>query len=166
MISCTRYITPPVTGQNNIGYIYRPFYKDSSNSKINISLGYGFAASPDGHLEHQMATIDMTRGHSLKNFNFGYGVFAYAGKSVYNDTFTDTYSNPSNEVSTTSHFKYNFNNICLRTSIGYHLVSKNGKTNYRIINWENAFSIENGKYLDYRSNISPNSFAVPRGTTV
>lgn len=154
LCSCTRYITPPVTGQNNIGYIYRPFYKDSSQSKTNISLGYGIAASSDGYLEHQMGLIDISRGHSLKNFNFGYGVFMNAGKSTYNDDFRDY----SDNTATNYHFKSNFNNVGIRTTIGYHKASKSGKTNFRLINWENAFSIERGKFVDYRKNIQSDDF--------
>lgn len=162
--SCTRYITPPITGQNNIGYIPRPFYKDLTASKIYISGGYETAQSRDGHLAFYMGNFNINRGHAIKNFNFGYGVFASFGKAVFKDTSNNR--NFPNEPSLPN-FNKNLNNIGLRTTIGYHKISDNGKTNFRFINWENAFSIENGDYADYRAEIyktdvsgAPNSIYV------
>ncbi len=148
--SCTRFITPPVTGQNNIGYIPRPFYKDSTTSITNVSLGYDVAQSKDGHLQFEAGVININRGHTYKQFNFGYGLFADLGKAIYNDTLTN--KNYPNDPAVKS-FRLNFNNLGLRTTIGYQIISDNGKTNFRVINWENAFSVENGSYKDYRDSL-------------
>ncbi len=149
--SCTRYITPPVTGQNNIGYIPRPFYQDSSSSKIYISGGYQTATSTNGHLNFYMGNLNISRGHSFKNINFGYGLFGSFGKAVYKDSITKTNNYPNSKP--IANFNKNLNNIGIRTTLGYHAISDNGKTTFRFINWESAFSIENGDYADYRSDL-------------
>lgn len=147
--SCTRYITPPVTGQNNIGYIPRPFYKDSASSKISVSGGYETATSQDNHLDFYMANINLNRGHSFKNLNFGYGIFANFGKAIYRDTSKSRYYNDP----PIANFNKNLNNIGFRTTLGYQFLSQNKKLNFRAINWESAFSVENGEYLNFRESL-------------
>lgn len=167
--SCTRYITPPITGQNNIGYIPRPFYEDSTASKIYISGGYLTTTTGSGHLNVYAWNLNINKGHSLKNFNFGYGIFATAGKAVYKDSITNV-NFPNGK--TLPNFNKKFKNIGLRTTIGYHINSNNEDTNFRIINWESAISIENGDYADYRAETyksyikdSPNSIYVTNQTS-
>lgn len=150
LCSCTRYITPPSTGPTNIGYIPRPMFNDSVSSKIYAAAGYSTNTSKDGHLNFYMGNLEINRGHTYRNINFGYGLFANLGKAIYRDT---TKIDKSSNEYLLPQFKKSFNNIGLRTTIGYQIVSDNERINFRIINWENAISFENGSYSKYRNEL-------------
>ena len=150
MAACTRFITPVMTGGNNIGYLPRPIYTDSIKTKNYVAAEYGTSSSSDGHLSFEYGSITFNRGHTYKKINLGYGVFGFAGQANYSDTTSDGYYNEPPPI---PNFKKSFYGGGLRTTIGYQIISKNGNVNFRVINWENAFSIEKGDFTNYRKQL-------------
>jgi hypothetical protein len=141
--SCTAYLTPNMTGDNNIGYLPRPVNAEDKKSKIYVSGEYNYSA-PKGDLEMKSGLISASRGHSLKNINFAYGVFGFFGDANYQDTTTLE----RGESRTIENFNKSFYGFGLRSTIGLHYVKKD--FTFRYINWENAFSMEKGDYANYR----------------
>ncbi|RZK11444.1 MAG: hypothetical protein EOO43_19355, partial [Flavobacterium sp.] len=41
----------------------------------------------------------------------------------------------------------------IQTSIGYHITSDRGNTDFRIINWENSFTKEFGEFASFRNSL-------------
>ncbi|OAQ40665.1 hypothetical protein A5893_06915 [Pedobacter psychrophilus] len=141
--SCSSYLTPNMTGDNNIGYLPRPVNAEEKKSKIYVSGEYNYSA-PKGDLEMKSGLISLSRGHSLKNLNFAYGVFGFFGDANYQDTTTLE----RGESRTIENFNKSFYGFGLRSTIGLHYVRKD--FTFRYINWENAFSTEKGEYANYR----------------
>lgn len=140
--SCTSYLTPNMTGDNNISYLPRPLNVEEKKSKIYVSGDYVYSAS-DGYLEMKSGIVNASKGHTLKNINFAYGVFGFFGNASYQDT---TASGRSSK--TIENFNKSFYGFGLRSTVGLHY-NKNDFT-FRYINWENAFSTELGNYAEYR----------------
>ena len=154
--SCTRFITPVITGGNNIGYLPRPMYADSVKAKNYVSAEYATSSSSDGHLTFNYGSLKFSRGHTYHKINLGYGVFGFAGQANYSDTTSGGYYNEPPPI---PNFKKSFYGGGLRTTIGYQVLSKNGAINFRVINWENAFSLEKGDFANYRKQLYETSYS-------
>lgn len=139
--SCDVYLTPAILG-HNIAYQPKPMVADSLKTKNYVSASYATSSTPDGSINFGMGMLNYNRAYVDKNLNFSYGGFIDYGVAQ---------NNPSSNKDLAT-FNKGFFNIGLRTNIGYHITSSNGNTDYRLINWENAFSIESGDYVDFRKN--------------
>ncbi|MFN0289892.1 hypothetical protein [Pedobacter helvus] len=147
--SCTRYLFPATAG-NDAVYKPKPMVADSTKSAINITGGISAADryADDGSVT--LGYLSLNRGHTFRDFNFSYGIFAYHGKAekTYNS------ENPENskyvELPT---YSKSASALGLNTSVGYHITSSRGNTDFRIINWENSVTREFGDYLKFRKSL-------------
>jgi len=143
--SCKSYLTPAVLG-NNIGYLAKPMLSDDKPTGTYVNGAYAAAISPND-LSIEMGMLTAHRSHTFKSFNLSYGAFGFLGKVK------QGYSDAEYEEGKLPPFKKSTYGLGLRTSIGYQLVSGNGNTNFRLINWENSYSMEAGDYLNYRKRL-------------
>lgn len=147
--SCEVYLTPAILG-HNIAYQPKPMVADSLKTSNYVSVSFAAGSSPnsyslglssDDRVNINMGMLNYSRGHVYKNLNLSYGGFINYGEA---------HSQSNNKDFAA--FNKSFFNVGLRTSIGYHITSNNGNTDFRLINWENAISKESGDYADYRKN--------------
>ncbi|MEJ2884157.1 hypothetical protein [Pedobacter sp. GR22-6] len=143
--SCKTYLSPAVLG-NNIGYLARPMLSDDKHSATYVNGAYAAALSPSG-LSIEMGMLTAHRSHTFNSFNLSYGAFGFLGKAMQGNSAVEL-----NEDELPP-FKKSTYGLGLRTSMGYQLVSGNGNTNFRLINWENSYSVEAGDYLNYRKSL-------------
>jgi hypothetical protein len=150
--SCVSYLPPSMTGNNNIEYLPRPFGADSAVSKSYVSAALCNSSSFDSQLNFNLGMVNFSRGHTFKHINLGYGAFAFLGNAGYRKGTT------SSPLDNFNKFLYGWG---LRATVGFQIVPNKGSFNFRLLNWENAFSIENGAYTNFRKDIyqttSPNS---------
>lgn len=147
--SCTRYLFPSIVG-NDVVYQPKPMVADSVSSKFNITGGL---ASSDGIHDEGDVTLgylSLTQAHTFKNFNFSYGLLGYFGKASKNYISENPKESGFVELPP---FNKSTSGLGIHTSIGYHMTSNRGNTDYRIINWENAVTREFGEYLDFRNQL-------------
>lgn len=151
--SCSQYIGPPIAGANNIGYLPRPFITDSSKFQTYLSGEFSLSTSHDGHTEMNTGVFNISSAYANKNFNASIGAFGFIGNATYNDEYTDPNDTPTIEPLKID-FKNRFNGWGLRSTVGFQTLSTNKNINFRIINWENSYSLEYGEYAKFRTNIS------------
>ncbi|MRX46495.1 hypothetical protein [Pedobacter puniceum] len=155
--SCVTYLTPSMTGDNNIGYLPRPFSKDTIKRLNYISAEYSSSSAPSGDLNFNLGMLNISKGHTLKHINFGYGAFVFLGNANYENDSTISKSDSDNPINNFNKFLYGGG---LRTTIGFH-VTEIKNLDLRILNWENAFSIEKGDYANYRKEIYRSTLSYP-----
>ena len=148
--SCKTYLTPALLG-NNMGYLPKAMHADSLRSITNFSASYAGASAPDTKVNFELGMANIGRSHTFNKFNISYGAFGYFGTAEsYNANATNGFDNlPS--------FKKSISGLGLRFSTGLHSTSKNGNTDFRYLNFENAISTENGSYLDFRNELHSQS---------
>lgn len=147
--SCTRYLFPSSAG-HDVVYQPKPMVADSVKSKFNITGGL---AGTDGIHDEGNVTLgylSLTQAHTFKDFNLSYGLLGYFGKV--SKTYVSQNPKESNFVEIPP-FNKSTSGLGIHTSIGYHITSDRGNTDYRIINWENAVTREFGEYLDFRNQL-------------
>lgn len=150
--SCSRYIGPPTAGGNNISYLPRPFIEDSAKFKTYANLEYSLAESRDGTTIINSGIFNLSQAYASKKFNASIGAFGFFGGIKYKDTFNNgDYRNPN--IIITDEYQKSFIGWGLRSTIGFQKVSSNKLINFRIINWENAYSQEYGDYAKFRKGI-------------
>jgi hypothetical protein len=158
--SCVSYLTPALGGGTSINYIPRPSFTDTVKNATTVSVGYSYGKPFDGHLEFQLGQLSLKSGYTLNNINFGFGLFGIAGKANFIDK--TIYSLGTNTP--IGNFEKSIFGGGLNTTVGYQIHSGSKKITFRVINWENAFSIEKGDYLNFREKLYPQN--VDSGQTV
>lgn len=146
--SCKTYLTPSLPG-NNMTYMARPMVADEKHTKIYVNGGYAASQSPSAPVTFEMGMLNLHRSHTYQSINFSYGVFGYLGNAERSYT-EDQDSQKQKRIPA---FKKQINGLGLKTSIGYHLTSTNGNTDFRLINWENSFGKESGSYSKFRQEL-------------
>lgn len=147
--SCTRYLMPSNLG-NDMIYQPKPMVADSINSKTTVIGGIMGSGGFYDEGAITLGYLGVNRGHTFKNINFSYGLLGYLG-NVEKAYISET-TNDSKYVSLPQFNKATYG-YGIRTSIGYHDTSERGNTDFRIINWENAITIETGEYLNFRKQL-------------
>lgn len=147
--SCVSYLTPALGGATSLAYIPRPTVTDSVKELTTFSAGYISGQPFDGHLKKNLGQVSFKRGHSLKNINFGYGVFGVFGNAKFIDQ--TIYSLGTNTP--IGSFEKSIYGAAINTTIGFHQHVFNENVTFRILNWENSISIEGGDYVDYRKQL-------------
>ena len=152
--SCRTYLTPAILGSNMV-YMPRPMASDSIKKSLNVSGSYAASISPGKIIGFQMGMLNVSRSHTFKSFNLSYGLFGYLGEATFNSNLSaESYPQGADILSS---FNKTISGIGLRTTAGFHLTSSNGKTDFRIINWENSISTESGAYADFRQQVYNNN---------
>jgi|GEM_PF-486741 len=147
--SCTRYLFPPTAGIDVV-YKPKPMVADSVKSSFNITGGL---AGVDGiYNEGEITTgyLSITRAHTFKQVNFSYGLLGYLGNAK--STRIQQKPEESDYVALPP-FSKTTSGLGIHTSVGYHITSDRGNTDYRIINWENSVTREFGSFLDFRNQL-------------
>ncbi len=147
--SCTRYLFPATAGQDVV-YQPKPMVADSVRSKFNITGGLAGTDGIHDEGDVTLGYLSLTQAHTFKSINFSYGVLGYFGKA------TKTYVPENPKEGDLPPFNKSTAGLGIHTSIGYHITSDRGNTDYRIINWENALTREFGEYLDFRNQLYGN----------
>lgn len=146
LYSCSRsYLSPAISG-NNISYMAKPMADSEKRSKTYITGTFAGSSSPGNAVSFGTGILNIHRAHTYESFNFAYGAFGYLGQAQHNIQEVTTNENKNYLPS----FDKNVSGLGLKTSIGYQVLSSNGNVNFRVINWENAFSREMGSYADFR----------------
>jgi hypothetical protein len=153
--SCVSYITPAIGGNTSINYIPRPAFKGTINKESSIS-GTVISQSPiDHHLNMFSGMLSLNKGYTTKNLNWGFGAFGVLGKAHFKDS---TSFGLGTTTSPIKNFNKSFYGGGLRMTFGFQMVTNNRKFNFRILNWENAISIEKGDYQNYRKELLKKTF--------
>lgn len=147
LTSCTTYFSPVMSGGNNIGYLPRPTFNDSIKTEKYISGEYHYSEDNSGNLQFHIGEINISKGHTYKIYNYGYGAFGYMGVAGFEKP---TENNSANTIDNFTMFVYGGG---ITTTIGLQTVSQNGNFNFRFLNWENAFSIERGEFSKFRKEL-------------
>jgi len=125
----------------------RPMAAEEHHTKIYVTGNYAAAMSPSSPVSFEMGMLNVHRAHTYKAINFSYGFFGYLGEARYgNSTETPETGKPTDIPA----FNKQIGGLGLKTSIGYHITSGNGNTDFRVINWENSIGTEMGSYTDFR----------------
>ena len=144
--SCRTYLTPAILG-NNMGYLPKAMGADSIKTLTNVSLSYAGASSPDSKVAFELGMANISQSRTFKTANISYGMFAYTGNSS-----NGTNSNRTEDTGDyLPSFKKSIQGVGFRFSAGLHHTSKNGNTDFRFINFENALSFEGGDYTGFRN---------------
>lgn len=138
----------PASLYSNMKYIPKPFLQDSIKSKVFVSLNYQTFNRDDKHMITNATEFAFTRGHTFKNFQFGYGASYTSGKASY-----DRYDNTGKLL---NRDKSNFNSILLQTSFNGIVKKKN--IEYRYLSLDLAYSKEGGNYKIDRANLEGKKF--------
>ncbi len=77
--SCAIYLAPTMSGGNNIGYLPRPTSADSAKVTTYVSGEISYAEDNSADLIYTLGALNVSRGHNIGQFNFGYGLFGFAG---------------------------------------------------------------------------------------
>lgn len=148
------FYTPASTG-DPMPYIPKPLSTDSIKVKNYISGAFTFTTLPYNSGGFNIGSLSYYRAQAFTNLVIGYGGSAYFGGTI------RTTSNNDRQVVNDFYGKsvFGFN---LRSSIGY--TEHSGNTEFRILNWENNFSYEDGTYAQLRADLvnSDNVLAVSR----
>jgi hypothetical protein len=147
--SCSSYITPALGGATSIGYIARPTVIDSVSSMTSISGSYITAEAKGADLYLNLAEFSLNKGFTTSKFNFGYGIFGVIGKATY----SDENINSNNSSSFTNEFNNGIYGYGIRATVGFHTINKSERVSFRILNWENSYSVEKGSYANYRKDL-------------
>lgn len=135
--SSSRYYYDPALFNSGVGYQPKPISFDSVKSSNYISVGSGSITKTE--YESTLFQFDYNKGYTFKNINLSYGAFGLAG-SVKNT-----------RVPAENAFYYkrkSFAALGAKTVINTFFTS--GRTDFRIVGLELAYSKEFGKYADYR----------------
>jgi hypothetical protein len=146
--SCKTYLTPSLPA-NNMSYMAKPMVADEKHTKIYVHGAFAGSESPSAPVTFEMGMLNVHRSHTYQSINFSYGVFGYLGSAERNYT-EDPDAKPPTKIPP---FKKQISGFGLKTSIGYHLTSGNGNTDFRLINWENSLGKEGGSYSRFRQDL-------------
>ncbi len=144
IVSCNTpsYFLPAVVG-NDVAYLPKPMHSDSIKVKNYLSASYAGLSLPYGTGELNMGFLNFHRSHTTKNLNIAYGAFGFAGKTFYDEMYN---------TKTSGDFKgKTFLGGGLRSSISFYDIA--GRTEFRMLGWENVLSFENGSYADFRKSV-------------
>lgn len=134
----------PATSGNDVAYLAKPMASDSIKSKNYISASYAELSLPNTPTTLGMGFVNFHRAHTFKSINLAYGAFGFFGNSA---NYAESQSSNLNDFS-----KKYFSGYGLRSSLNF--FDTNGNSEFRLLGWENALSIENGSYLRYRNEVS------------
>ena len=152
MSSCAKVYSPAMYHQD-IAYQPKPTSFDAKKSLTYVSGGLNVASSNNYSDDKVSGELDISRGHAFQNFNLAYGAFGSFG----------SYENSSIDKGQPNYFtNKSFGAIGGRASANVFVTS--GKTDFRIIGFEAAYSHEFGDYADYRNylNGQPDFHVDPR----
>lgn len=136
--SCSHVYTPALYHED-IAYQPKPTSFDTSKSLTYITGGIGVNSSNNFSDDKISGELDISRGHAFKNVNLSYGAFG-----VYGD-----YANSAIQKDEANYFTDKFYGaVGGRASVN--LFATSGKTDFRFIGVEAAYSHEFGAYPDYR----------------
>jgi hypothetical protein len=143
-------ILNPALYGNNLKYLSKPIYKDSTTKSETFIAGNYFSIGPQGDDDAfgGAAEFSVSRGHSYKEFEFGYGGSFLTGKMNY-QIFDNLGKNPKAETA-------RFNALTLQASINGVLHYQ--KTEFRYLAFDLGYSNEFGNYNDIRNQLSGNRF--------
>lgn len=148
--SCSTYIAPSLSGANNIGYLPRPTQADSVKSKTYISGDFGYYADDNNVLKLNLGSVNLSKGYYRNKINYAYGAFITAGIA--------NYKNPKpNGFLPVQNFSKSIYGGGIRTTIGLQPTTEDENFSFRILNWENAFSIESGGFSKVRNDLFDNT---------
>ena len=142
--SCSKFIGPAMTGPNNISYLPRPFILDSTNQETYISGQLSLNSTKNDYTSFGLGSLNISHAYANKNINASIGGFGFAGIVNF------AYLNDANTNQNFTDFQKSLFGFGLRSTIGFHIITTNKKVNFRILNWENAYSQEFGSYAKYR----------------
>ena len=143
--SCSRVYSPAMYHQD-IAYQPKPTSFDSVKSRTYISGGLGVSSSNNYRDDKVSGEFDLSEGHAFKNFNLAYGAFG---------TFGD-YENSSIDKGQPNYFTDKFYGAVGGRLSGNFFVTS-GKTDFRIVGFEAAYSHEFGAYSDFRKYLNGRS---------
>ncbi len=144
--SCARFIGPAMTGPNNISYLPRPFIADSAKQESYVTGQLSLSSTKNDYTSFGLGYLNMNHAYANKNINASIGVFGFAGIVNFSDI---------------SNFQKSLFGYGLRSTIGFHVITADKKVNFRILNWENAYSQEFGSYAKYRNLIQNDNLQNP-----
>lgn len=148
--SCSTSIAPSLAAANNIGYLPRPTLADSNKSKIYISADFANYKDDNNVISINLGSVNISNGYTFNKFNFGYGVFGFAGLA--------NYKNPKpDRLLPIENFSKSIIGGGIRSTIGLQPSVNDKSFNFRILNWENAISFENGQFYKLRSYLYNNT---------
>jgi len=136
----TSYYIPAAAG-SDITYLPKPMESDSLKVKNYISAGVSGVSLPQNTGNIDLGFLNVSRGHTFKNFNVAYGIYGFAGQASYDSEFNNR--NATAELNGKSIYGGG-----LRSSIGFY--DNAGSAEFRIISWDNSVSFESGSYATFR----------------
>ncbi|RDC57744.1 hypothetical protein DU508_01945 [Pedobacter chinensis] len=137
------FYTPAATS-NHVSYLPKPMMSDSVKAKNYISGSFANNTLPYETGDMAMGFVNYNRSQIINNINFSYGGFAYFGGT------SSGYENSQRKIRE-EFYEKGFHGLGLRTSIGF--AERSGNTEFRILNWENAFVYEGGSYASFRKGL-------------
>ena len=153
LLSACSHIYSPAFYHQDIAYQPKPASFDSVKSATYISGGINLSTNSNLNDDQTAGEIDISEGHSFKNFNLAYGAFG-----AYGD-----YQNSAISKGDANYFteKY-YGVIGGRASANF--TFPQGNADIRLIGFEVAYSHEFGDYAAYRRylNNQPNFYVDPR----
>ena len=152
LTACSKVYSPAMYHQD-IAYQPKPASFDSVKSATYISAGF------DGHTNTNFSDlllsgqINLSRGHAFKNFNIAYGAFGVFGD----------YQNGSIQQGDPNYFNDKFFGA-VGGRFSANLFTNIGRTDFRFIGVEMAYSHEFGSYANYRQQVvnQPDFYTDPR----
>lgn len=129
----------PAAAGNDISYLPKPMESDSIKVKNYISASLSGVSLPRNTGNIDLGFLNISRGHTFKNFNVAYGIYGFAGQASYDQEF----NNGKAELNGKGIYGGG-----LRSSIGFY--DNAGNAEFRIISWDNSLSFENGSYATFR----------------
>lgn len=135
--STSSYYYDPALFKSGIAYQPKPISFDSVKNSNFISVGLGSVSKTE--YESTIFQFDYNRGHTFKNINLSYGAFGLAGSAK------NLKVPPENNF----YFKRkSFSGLGAKAAFNSFITS--GRTDFRIIGLEVAYSKEFGEFADYR----------------
>jgi len=142
--SCTQRIYGPALHQSDIAYLPKPMSNDSVKSATYISGALVVDFSPNLNDQLTSGQINLSEAHTFKNFNLAYGAFTSLGN----------YNNQEITKGDPYYFKNKFFGAVGGRLSGNFFINTDGRTDFRIIGFEAAYSHEFGDYARFRKAVT------------
>jgi len=141
--SCANRVYTPALFGNNIAYQPKPMTYDTKKTANYISGTFGAHAAVNTD-NVSFGELNFSRAHAFKNGNLAIGAFGFAGR-VTNGFYT-------NDTASNSRFRHiSFEGLGIRAS--GNLNTSFGRTDWRFLGFEAAYSKEFGAYSNFRKSV-------------
>jgi len=141
LASCSKYYGPALYHQD-IAYMPKPASFDSVKSATYVSAGInGYTEGNIGDLL-MSGQVNISRGYAFKNFNLAYGAFGVFGN----------YDNGTINKGQPNYFGDKFFGA-VGGRLSGNFFTNTGRTDWRSIGFEAAYSHEYGSYADFRQTL-------------